>query len=105
MNAHVIDVLDEIVFTLLKARHLFSNAMLQAAVDRHPAQQTACMSLALIPIRPERLYFRMLDIAAHDISQSDDIRSLEFIQAITLPIACVGAKGMRPTRAVFAEWR
>jgi len=28
MNAHIIDVFDEIVFTLLKSRNFFSNAML-----------------------------------------------------------------------------
>src|SRR5258708_38632271 len=103
MNAHVIDVLDKIVFALLKPRDLFSNAMLEAAADRHPAQQSACMSLAFLPVRPERLDFRVLDMAAHDISQRDDIRSREFIQPIFLAIACVDANGMCPARAVLAE--
>lgn len=52
MNTHIIDVLDEIVFALFKARNLFPNAMLQAAVDRHPAQQPARVSFALFSIRP-----------------------------------------------------
>jgi hypothetical protein len=35
MNAHVIDVLDKIVFPLLKPRDLFSNAVLKTALDLH----------------------------------------------------------------------
>src|SRR5580658_6650377 len=63
------------------------------------------MSFAFPSVRTERLNFRVLDIATQNVSQSDDIRSREFIQTITLPISCVDAKGMRPTCAVFAEWR
>jgi hypothetical protein len=33
MNAHIVDVFNEIILALLKPRNLFSNAMLEAAVD------------------------------------------------------------------------
>jgi len=64
MNTLIIDVLDEIVFALFKSRDFFSNAMLQAAIDRHLAQQSACMSLAFLSVQAERLDFKVLDIAA-----------------------------------------
>src|SRR5713101_3420608 len=67
-------------------------------------QQSTRIGLAFLTFWPERLDFGVLEIAAQNISQSDDIRSRKFIQTITLPIACVDAKGMRPTRAVFTEW-
>src|SRR5262245_14858391 len=103
MNANIIDVFDEIVLALLKSRHLFSNAVLHAAVDRHPVQQSTCMWFALLSVRPERFDFRVLDIAAQNIAQSNDIRSREFVQPIALPIMCVDAYGVRPSGAVFAE--
>jgi len=68
MNAHVIDVFDEIVFALFKARNLFSDAMLKATVNRHPMQQPALMSFAYRSVRPERFDLGVLNIAAQNVT-------------------------------------
>ena len=75
MHTYVIYVLDEIVFALLESRNLFPNAMLQAAIDGHAAQQSTRMCLAFLPVGSERFYFGMLDIAAENIPQRDYVRS------------------------------
>src|SRR5207248_2411816 len=51
-DAHIIDVFDEIVFALFKPHNLFSNAMMQAAVDGHTAQQPRVW---LLPFSPSGL--------------------------------------------------
>ena len=79
MHTYVIYVLDEIVFALLESRNLFPNAMLQAAIDGHAAQQSTRMRLAFLPVWPERFNFGVLNIAAQNISQSHDIPSREFV--------------------------
>lgn len=91
MNTDVVDVFDKIVLALFKPGNLFPNAMLQAGFDRHPLQQPARMSLAFLPIWPERFDFRVLDVAAQYIAQSDDIRSREFVQAVALSVMRVDA--------------
>jgi hypothetical protein len=63
------------------------------------------MSLAFFSVWPERFDFRVLDIAAQNIAQSDDVRPRELIQPITLSITRVDALGMCPARAVFVEGR
>jgi hypothetical protein len=45
----------------------------------------------------------VLDITAQNIAQNDYIRSREFVQAITLSVMRVDAKGMRPTLTFLAE--
>jgi len=61
------------------------------------------VGLAFLSVRPERFDLRVLDVAAQNIAQSDDIRWREFVQAIALSIMRVDASGMRPLRAVFGE--
>src|SRR6516225_8765688 len=63
------------------------------------------MSFTFLSVRPERFDFSMLDIAAQHISQSDDIRTREFVETIALSIVCVDALGMRPPCSFFAERR
>src|ERR1700747_1277656 len=104
MNTHIIDVLDKIVLALFKTRDFLSKAMLQAAVDHHPAQQSPRVSFAFPAVRPERFDFRVLDIAAQNISQSDDVGPRELVLTIALSIMRVDAQGMCPGRAFFAEW-
>src|SRR5262249_1710939 len=105
MNAHIIYVLDEVAFALLKPRNLLPNEMLYAAFDRPPTQQPACMSLAVHAIRPKRFDFRMLDVAAQNIAQSDDVRSQQFVQTVAACVMRVDTYGMHPSSPVFAEWR
>lgn len=68
VNAHVINILDEIVLAFLKAGDFFSNAMLQPAVDRDAAQQSTCVSLAFLPFRPEGFDFAVINVAAQHIA-------------------------------------
>ena len=105
MNAHVIDVLDKIVFALLKPRDFFSNAVLKAALDLHAVQQAARVGLTFLSTRPQRFDFRVLDIAAQNVAQGDDIRPRESVQPIDLAVARINANGMRPARAVLAKRR
>src|SRR6266404_3947689 len=61
------------------------------------------MRLAFLTLWTERFDFRVLDVAAQNISQSDDIRTREFVQTIVLSIACVNAQRMCPSRTVLGE--
>jgi hypothetical protein len=47
------------------------------------------MSPAFLAVRSERLDFRVLDVATYNISQSDDIRSQEFVETIIFPVASI----------------
>ena len=104
MDAHIIDVFDEIAVPLLEPRNLFTDAMLQAALDRHPLHQPACMRLTRHSVWPKRFDFGVLEIAAQDISQSDDVPTRKFVQPIVLSIMRIDAWAMGPTRAVLAKW-
>jgi hypothetical protein len=53
MNAHVVAVFDETVFALFKPRNFVSDAMMQAAVDRHLVLEPARMSFAFPSVHPE----------------------------------------------------
>jgi len=91
MNAHIVDVFDEIVFALFKPRNLFSNAIVEPAIDVHSPQQSPCMGLAFFSVWTKRFNFRMLNIAAQDIAKRDEIRVCEFVQAIAFSVVRVDA--------------
>ena len=59
------------------------------------------MSLAFLSVWTERFDFRMLDIAAQNITQGNDIGPRQLVEAITLSIVSVDARGMRPTPGDF----
>src|ERR1700741_1173666 len=71
--------------------------------DDYSEQQSACITLAFLSVLPERFDFRMLDIAAQNISQSDNVPSRKFVQAMALSVMRVDASGMQPGRTVFIE--
>lgn len=91
MNTNIVDILDEVVFTLFEPRNLFTNAVLQAAFDRHPLQQASRMSSAFLSIRPVRFNLSVLDVTAQNIAQRDDVGSREFVQTIVFPVVRVHA--------------
>ena len=103
MNTFVIDVFDEIVGALLKSRDFFPNAVLETTLDLHAAQQPARVGLTFLSVRSQRFDFRVLDIAAQNVPQGDDICPRESVQPIALSNMRVDANGMRPARAVLAE--
>jgi hypothetical protein len=53
MNTHVIDVFDKIAVALLKTGQFLPDAMLQAAMDDCPTQQSSCVGLAFLTVGPK----------------------------------------------------
>ena len=105
VNAHVIDAFDKIVHAFFKTRYFVPDAMLQAAVDCHTAQQPTCVSLAFSSVWSERFDFGVINVAAQDVAQTYDIYTRKLVQSISLAIVRVDAKRMRPTLAFLAERR
>lgn len=103
MNTPIIDVFDEIVFALFKSRNFLPNAVWQTAFDRHPTQQPTCVAFAFLSVRQERFDFRVLNVAAQNISQSENIRSRESVWTIGPSSMRVYAKRMRPARRYGIE--
>src|SRR5262249_7352336 len=98
MNAIIIDVLDEIALTLLVARYLFADAMLQTAVHGYSAQQSTRVGFAFLSVRPERFDFGMHQITAQNVPESDDAPWRKCVQAIAASVARIDAFRSRPAR-------
>jgi len=85
VNAIIIDVFDEIVLALLKTGHFLPDTILQSTLDSYSTQQSSCVGLTFLAVRPKRLGFRMHEIATQNVTERDDLPSHKCIQAITLP--------------------
>src|SRR5215467_8388681 len=105
MNAIIIDAFDEIALTLLVARYFLPDAILQAAVHGYSTQQSSCVGLTFSVVRPKRFDFRMHQVTAQNVPESDDAPWRKCVQGIAASVARIDAFRNRPARAVLAEGR